>query len=74
MKKFKGCKYLQENVHLGLCCLFFLLTIDTELDLSTSIAHRTGGSADVDACLIRSGVVDVEVSIGIKLKRGAVPG
>lgn len=51
-----------------------LLTIDTELDLSASVAHRAGGGADVDACIVSGGVGDVKVSIRLRLKRGAVPG
>lgn len=53
---------------------FMCLTVDTELDLSASVAHRTGGSADVDACIVSSRVGDVEVSIRVRLKRGVVPG
>lgn len=51
-----------------------MLTVDAELDLSASVAHRTGGGADVDACIVSGGVGDVEVSIGCRLKRGRVPG
>lgn len=32
----------------------------------------TGGSADVDACIGRGGVWNVEVSVRVRLKRGAV--
>lgn len=52
---------------------FICLTVDTELDLSASVAHRTGGSADVDAGIGSGGVGDVEVSIRVRLKRGVVP-
>lgn len=51
-----------------------MLTVDAELDLSASVAHRTGGGADVDACIFIGWVRDVEVSIGRRLKRGVVPG
>lgn len=51
-----------------------LLTVDAELDLSASVAHSTRGGADVDACIVGGGVGDVEVSIKIRLERGAVPG
>lgn len=53
---------------------FIFLTVDTELDLSASVAHRTGGSADVDAGIVSGGVGDVEISIRVRLKRGVVPG
>lgn len=52
----------------------YFLTVDTELDLSASVAHRTGGSADVDACIFSGGVGYVEISIRVRLKRGVVPG
>ena len=52
----------------------YLLTVDTELDLSAGVAHRTGGSADVDACILGGGVGDEEVSIRLRLKGGVVPG
>lgn len=51
-----------------------MLTVDAELDLSAGVAHRTGGGADVDACVVAGGMGDVEVSIRVRLKRGAVPG
>lgn len=51
-----------------------MLTVDAELDLSAGVAHRTGGSADVDACILSGRVGDVEVSIRLRLKRGVIPG
>lgn len=50
------------------------LTIDTQLDLAASVAHRTGGSADVNACVFGRGAGDVEVSLRVGLESGAVPG
>lgn len=52
---------------------FICPTVDTELDLSACVSHRTGGGADVDACIISGGVADVQVSIRIGLKRGTIP-
>lgn len=49
------------------------LTVDTELDLSAGVAHRTGGGADVNARLIIGRVGDVEVSIRVRQRRGVVP-
>lgn len=40
-----------------------LLTVDTQLDLSASITHGISGGANVDACIIRGGVGEVEVPI-----------
>lgn len=47
--------------------MLFSLTVDTELDLPASIAHWTGGSAHVDACIIGRGVGYVEVSVRVRL-------
>ena len=52
----------------------YLLTVDAELDLSAGVAHRTGGSADVDACILSGRLGNVEVSIRLRLKRWVVPG
>lgn len=52
----------------------YLLTVDAELDLSASVASRTRGGADVDACIFIGWVREVEVSIGFRLKRRVVPG
>lgn len=41
----------------------YLLTVDTQLDLSASVTHRIGGGANVDACIVSGGVGDVEVAI-----------
>lgn len=41
----------------------YLLTVDTQLDLSASITHRISGGAYVDACIVGGGVGDVEVPI-----------
>lgn len=41
----------------------YLLTVDTQLDLSASITHRISRDANVDACIVSGGVGDVEVPI-----------
>lgn len=45
-----------------------LLTVDAELDLSASVAHRAGGGADVDSRVVCSGVGDVKVAVSPGLK------
>ena len=50
------------------------LTVNTELDLSAGIAHRTGGGAHVDAGILCSWVGDVEVTIRVRLREGVLPG
>ena len=74
---------LTQNIihrHKTLLCLgdcgqtFISLTVNTEFDFSTGVAHRAGGGADVNACILCGRVGDVEVSFRVRLERGAVLG
>lgn len=58
------------RVRSGVCGL----TVNTQLDLSAGVAHRAGGGADIEACILGRGQWEVEVSIRIGLQEGAVSG
>lgn len=64
-----------ERLKSSLCSVCdLLLTVDAELHLSASEAHRAGGGADVDARVVCSGVGDVKVAVGPRLRVRVVPG
>lgn len=63
-----------EMLCLGACYKSLYLTVDTKLDFSTGVADRTGGGADVDPCVVSSGMGNVEVFTSVKLCRRVVPG